>query len=217
MMSNLNVICRFCEQPKRPIKAHVIPEAFFRRLREGKRPPILIRQNYHARRSPIGIYDSAILCADCDQIFAPWDDYAQKLLSPQLKNTQAIADGNQIAGWTIADYNYDFLKLFFISLVWRASVSQNSFYRRIKLGSLEPIAKEMIARRDAGPPERFGAIVARFPDARAGGMLDPHRQRFDGISYSQFYLGRYVAYIKTDSRPPSKFWRASAMAPGQPL
>lgn len=211
------MICRYCEQPKRLIKAHVIPETFFRRLREGKQSPLLVRQREHLRRSPIGIYDPEILCADCDAIFAPWDDYAQKVLSPELKNANAITDGIQIGGWTIADYQYDLLKLFFISLLWRASVSQHPFYHRIKLGTFEPIAQGMIAQSDPGQPEEFGVVLARFTDALGTSILDPHPDRLDGIKYCRFYLGRYIAYIKTDARPPSETWRAFTMKPDQPL
>ena len=49
----------------------------------------------HVKRSPIGVYDPDILCAECDAIFAPWDDYAQKLLSPELADAQVIHDGVQ--------------------------------------------------------------------------------------------------------------------------
>ena len=48
-------------------------------------------------------------------------------------------------------------------------------------------------------------------------MLDPHPDRLDGIKYCRFYLGGYVAYIKTDARPPTKTWANFTMKPGQPL
>ena len=144
------MICRFCEQPRRLIKAHVIPEAFFRRLREGKQSPLLVKQREHIRRSPIGIYDPEILCAECDAIFAPWDDYAQKVLPRELDAANAIMIGTKVGGWTIANYRYDSLKLFFISLLWRASVSQHSFYHRIKLNIFESKAKEMVLKTNPG-------------------------------------------------------------------
>lgn len=209
--------CRFCEQPTRLIKAHIIPEAFFRRLREGDRAPLLLKQRAHIKRSPIGIYDSEILCADCDGLFAPWDEYAQSVLSPELDHATEWANGTQVGGWTIPDYRYDLLKLFFISPLWRASISGHDFYRRIRLGSLESVAKELIAKADPGPPEQFGVILARFQNPEATGIFDPHGDRLEGIKYCRFYMGRYVAYIKVDSRPPSGGWLTLSMKPGEPL
>lgn len=210
-------ICRFCEQPSKLIKAHIIPEVFFRRLRDGDRAPLLLKQRTHIKRAPIGIYDSEILCADCDGLFAPWDDYAQSVLSPNLDPATQYMSGSQIAGWTIPTYRYDLLKLFFVSLLWRASVSRHDFYRRIRLGSLEILAKEMIAEVDPGSYEQFGIILARFRNADATAILDPHGDRLDGIKYCRFYLGRYIAYIKVDSRSPSGDWQTLTMKPGEPL
>ena len=211
------MLCRYCEQQKRLIKAHIIPETFFRRLREGTQPPLLVRQKEHVRRSPIGVYDPDILCAECDAIFAPWDDYAQELLSPGLVNAQVITDGVQVGGWAIAPYRYDLLKLFFISLLWRTSVSRHPFYSGIKLGTFEPIAKNMIAKADPGRPDEFGVVLARFVDGLGSGILDPRPDRLDGIKYCRIYLGRYVAYIKTDTRQPSDEWRGITIKPDQPL
>lgn len=212
------MICTFCGQVKKLIQAHVIPEAFFRRLREGKRAPLLLRQHDYPKRAPIGVYDAEMLCADCEAQFGAWDDYAQGLLSDDLPEGTALRDEHgEVIGWVVRQYRYDLLKLFFISLVWRASVSRQPFYRRIDLGPFEPRAKALIAARDPGPPEAFGVVLARFrEDDLAVAMLDPHKQTLDA-NYVQFYLGGYVAYIKTDSRPASAQWKPFTMKPEGPL
>ena len=210
--------CTFCGKPKKLIKAHVIPEAFFRRLREGDKSPSLVRQREHAKRAPIGIYDSEILCAECDALFAPWDDYAQTLLAPELADAEVITDGRQFGGWRVRKYQYDLLKLFFISLLWRASVSRQPFYHRIKLGPFEERAKELMAANDPGRAEDFGVVLARFLEHDlALALLDPHPDTLDSVNYCRFYLGRYVAYIKTDKRPPSRQWLPLTMKPDAPL
>lgn len=75
----------------------------------------------------------------------------------------------------------------------------------------------MIAKADPGSYDQFGVILARFHNPEAVGILDPHNDRLDGIKYCRFYLGRYIAYIKVDSRPPSGDWRTLTMNPGEPL
>src|SRR3954470_151131 len=98
------MLCRLCEQQKKLIKAHIIPEGFFRRLREGNKAPLLVSERDYVKRSPIGIYDSGILCANCDGIFALWDDYAQQILSPDLGDAQKIMAGATLLGWSLNSY-----------------------------------------------------------------------------------------------------------------
>jgi hypothetical protein len=209
--------CRYCGHNKKLIKAHVIPEGFFRSMREGERAPLLLKQNDYARRSPIGVYDSNILCEDCESIFGPCDEYAQGLLAADLKDFEPITDGVQILGWRVLAYRYDLLKLFFMSLLWRASVSEMPFYSRIKLGPFEALAKQHIGKSDPGEPEDFAVVLAKFIDAPGAAMFDPHPDRLEGIKYVRFYLGNYVAYIKTDSRPSSQTFSDSVMKPAMPL
>ena len=69
--------CRLCAEDRKLVKAHVIPEAFFRVLRAGGETPILISNvaNTYPKRSPIGVYDQNILCEDCETMFSQVDDY----------------------------------------------------------------------------------------------------------------------------------------------
>ncbi len=116
-------------------------------------------------------------------------------------------------------YRYDQLKLFFISLVWRAAISKHGFYGRIKIGPrYEDRAKRLIEFRDPGPIDDFTVNLAKFDDPVVGkAMLDPHLQRMEGINYCQFYFAGYIAYIKVDKRRAPPFLLPLAMAPDCPL
>jgi hypothetical protein len=138
----------------------------------------------YPKRAPIGVYDTQILCKDCESIFGDWDNYAQDLLREEPKNSSPILNGSQVLGYEINSYNYDSLKLFFISISWRASVSAQPFYQRIHPGS----------------ENDFSVTLAKFDHPLGQTILDPHLERRNGVNYIRFYLGSYVAYIKTDKR-----------------
>jgi len=74
--------CRLCEKEGKLVKAHVIPEAFFRVLREdGNSPQLLTSTPDHLpKRSPIGVYDESILCEVCESKFDRFDDYGIQTL-----------------------------------------------------------------------------------------------------------------------------------------
>jgi hypothetical protein len=63
----------------------------------------------------------------------------------------------------------------------------------------------MIAGGDPGEPFDYAVSLAKFSDPRVTAMLDPHKTRFDGINYCQFYITGFVLYIKVDKREPPDF------------
>ena len=194
--------CRYCGEDKKLIKAHVIPEAFFRRLRVDQDPPRLLtnKENEYPKRAPVGVYDSEILCETCEVKFGDWDNYAQYLLGEELRNCSPITANGNIAGYEVTTYDYELLKLFFISLLWRASVSVHPFYSKIKLGPYEAKAKQFLEQRNPGSADDFSVTLAKFDHPLGETIFDPYPEKWDGINYYRFYLGSYVAHIKTDKR-----------------
>ena len=196
--------CRFCDTEQRLAKAHIIPAGFFRVLRDASGALELHtdKAGAHPKRAPIGVYDKSILCRPCDNVFSPWDKHAQDLLLRDFSDESAIYHKSAKLGWTISKFDYRLLKLFFLSLVWRASVSTHHFYRRVSTGPFEEKLRKMIAAGEPGAPDTFAVTLARFHEPAYTAMLDPHPDRYDGINYFRFYLAGFVAYIKVDRRPP---------------
>ena len=213
------MICRYCGEDKKLIKAHVIPEAFFRRLRDGRAPPRMLtnNKNEYPKRMPIGVYDNNILCEACEPHFEVWDNYAQELLGIEPKGASHIVGKDQLAGYETHEYWYDLLKLFFISLLWRASVSNHNFYVKVQLGPFENIAKGFIERKNPGTPEDFSVTLAKFDHPLGETVFDPHPEKKEGVNYYRFYLGSYVAYIKVDKRKAPGLHVHFKMKPGEPL
>lgn len=213
------MICQLCRNDKKLIKAHIIPEGFFRQLRSERRAPEIHtnKEGEYPKRAPIGIYDTGILCAECDNRLAPWDNHAQQVLLQDFSEDLAIYYNQQKIVYRIADFDYKLLKLFFISLLWRASVSTHKFYQRISAGPFEQKLKEMILSEDPGPPLLFAVTLAKFSDPAVTGVLDPHRDKFEGINYCRFYLTGFVAYIKVDRRSVPNFLKDLYLRPDTPI
>lgn len=197
--------CRLCKKEKKLIKAHTIPEAFFRLLRKGETPPKLMTNiaGIHPKKSPIGVYDTEILCRECEDKFESWDDYGIRLLINELDTFKPIKDGSEIVAYYQDKYDYEKLKLFFISILWRASVSTQSFYSKVHLGPWEEIAKEHILNKNPGNEYEFSTVLSLFisksgRDKLAKTMLDPYKERWGHVNAYRVYLAGVVAYIKVD-------------------
>jgi hypothetical protein len=213
--------CRFCRTEQRAIEAHIIPEGFFRALRDDSGRPLELRTNTPGvppKRAPIGVYDSTILCAVCDNRFSPWDQHAQDIMLRDFSESTAIShDDGSVLGWTIPIFDYKLLKLFFVSLLWRASVSTQKFYERVDPRPFNETMRRMILTEDPGDPETFSVTLGRFADPRYRAILDPHRERYSGTNFVRFYLGGFVALLKVDRRVTPDPFANLIVRPGNPI
>ncbi len=201
------------------IKAHIIPEGFFRLLRHENIAPEMHSNTPGSfpRRMQVGTYDSTILCSQCDGKMSPWDDYGQQVLIRLFSEAVKIFLQGKTVAWRIEKFDYRRLKLFFMSVLWRASVSKQTFYKRISLGSFEGRLRTMILNEDPGDSQEFAVVLARFEDVEITAMLDPHPEKYDGISFCRFYLSGFVAYVKVDKRPTPSFLTNLHLQEDRPL
>ena len=76
--------------------------------------------------------------------------------------TKLANDGRERESWEstptyeIADFDYARLKLFFISVLWRAHLSQDQFFDAVDLGPWQSTARQMIWEGDPGLPAILG-------------------------------------------------------------
>ena len=202
-------VCRFCGQPAKLVKAHAIPEAFFRAIGTGRDVPLLIsnaNDSLFPKKQPIGVYDSGILCDVCERLFDQVDAYGIKVLLRLFPETlQSLHRMGDLVGHKCAGVDQDRLKRFFIATLWRASVSTQVFYNRVRLGPrYEEAAKQAVL--DGPLSDDFGVILSRWEFSERNkslvtGLMDPFRERWSGVNAYRFYFGEFVAYVKVDRRP----------------
>lgn len=213
-----------CLQNKEGVDSHIIPASFYRSIKDGNKEPLevhLLDEKKHKRRSYTGIYDATILCGDCERLFQDYDDYAQKLLLPNPNKAELISNQKgENKGYKLNNINYSYLKLFFISVLWRSSVSNREEFANVNVGNFfEEKLKKMIKNRDPGTLNDFSVVASRFNDYLGKRfLLNPHKARIDGLNYYIGYLGAgYKFYIKVDSRSQLGELVALTLRPNQPF
>jgi len=208
------MICKLCLEDKPLIEAHVIPESFYR-IDPRSVPRVASNiPGSHRKRSPKGIYDTTIVCQSCERLFSQPDDYAQKVLLRDIGNAAPVKINGEAVAFLLPDIDYQRMKMFFITLLWRASVSSHAFFSKIDIGPFEAILRETIRKNDPGDPEFFGVVLGKFDQDLGTAMLNPHREKFFGVNFCRFYLADYVAYIKVDKRNTPGEFRSILLAPG---
>ena len=196
--------CKGCGENKKLIDAHIIPKSFYMDLRASDNHLDIIPSNPTDRkgRSFKGDYDTSILCAECDKVMEIYDDYGKKLLLDQSSDFKELIHEGKIYGWEIEEYDYLKLKLFLLSVLWRASITQRKFFKDVNLGSIENHLKELIWQ-GKDDPINFSCVLARFRPYDETSLekmiLDPDNKEIDGINCYRFYLGGYIVWIKVDA------------------
>lgn len=215
--------CRFCGTAGNLIKAHVIPEAFFRPLRVDGETPLLVSSTpgFVPKRAPIGIYDKELLCAFCEDKFSNTDFFGVKILLSQFdRYFVPMKQGTDIVGYETEAVDKLRLLEFLVSIIWRASASNHKFYKKVCLGLHEQTAKDSLFQSPISILPMFDAVLSKWSDADndeilTTALLDPYREKWDGINAYRLYLGKVVAYVKVDQRPFNKpFSSLSLRGPG---
>ena len=122
--------CKLTFEEGKGIKAHIIPKSFYSIDCANKIPLKIISSNrrIYPQRSQMGIYDSNIVTRNGETILQLLDDYACDLLIKNISSAKPIFDNEALQ---IDRYDYHKLKLFFLSVLWRASVSRNQFFKKV--------------------------------------------------------------------------------------
>lgn len=137
-------ICKYCGKQKKLCQAHIMPKSFYN-LKSNSYFGISIDGKIDLTKCQHGLTDSNILCSECDGIIGEYDKYAKQLIITNIRNNQntnfkTIQNG-KIYYFSKTDFDYFKLHKFFISLSWRASISQKTSF---SLGKYEDIALKIM-------------------------------------------------------------------------
>lgn len=175
--------CKYCGQLKTLVKSHIIPRSLCD-----------IRS--------FGIYDDELFCKDCEDKFMIYDAYAFNILNEQGSHRKTLRDGQgHVLGVYYETYDYNKLKLFFMSVLLRAGLSNMFFFKHVKVGPYLGLLKEALDAGTAPTANDFAVFLAYYDEIKRGPVMFPPAQRKIGkIRFYHFHIGHVIFYIKVDRR-----------------
>ena len=197
------MICKLTKQEGKPVNAHIIPESFFEIDSNEKGITKILTNNSdtYPKRAPKGVYDKTIITEEGERILSKWDDYASSIFLKETEKYDKIHYESKHIAYQLKSYNYSLLKLFALSVLWRASVSSHYFYRRINLGPHEEPIRQALLNNTPNDTDWYSVSFAVWSDRdKNPGLMDPYKTRFGGLNYYILYFSRYIMYIKIDKR-----------------
>ncbi len=185
------------------IEAHIIPSSFAAFIR-GDDPNIAnVQLTLHSAKDAfpqLGEYDPGILCGDCDGKLGILDGYAIKICRDFSK--LAVKSG---AFYEMPDVDGDLLGKFFLSIIWRASLSTRPNFAEIDLGPYNDVVRDMIFS-DAPLASNVALQVAleRLESIHLDAskiVSIPRPSSLGGRNGYGFMIGGFRVYVKVDKRP----------------
>lgn len=217
--------CKFCNKEKPLVKSHVIPRSFyeisiFKEKAPNKTLSILSDYDHNNPiKRPVGIYDTKLFCSFCEKKFMIYDDYAFKLLNEQKSNRKILNDQKgEMDVQYYESYDYQKLKLFFMSVLLRASLSEDFFFQKVDVGPFINELREAIDNNDPESVDDFSVLLAYYNNIeRSPIIFPPEKKRIDNVNYYFFHIGRVIFYIKVDKRKTPSTLESIAIKPGDKL
>lgn len=149
--------CRLCrKEVPRLVSSHILSEFLYQGMYDADHCFIGVSSDPDEgdRLFQKGLREK-LLCQRCDNVvFAHYEKYAHRVLYGG--EPRRIADDGKTL-W-LQGLDYTNLKLFFLSLLWRMSVSRNEFFGDVSLGPYENRLANMLLRATPGTWSEFGVF-----------------------------------------------------------
>lgn len=205
-INSTSMTCALCLQDKPLRNSHILPEWIYEPLYDDKhRLEVLsIIPDGRNQFQQKGMRET-LLCDDCEQQLSVWEGYARSIFRQPKTALQVERDGSMLR---IGGLDYTKLKLFELSILWRAGVSRLQFFENVQLGARhQEQLRRQIALSDPGHPDRYGASMYGLKLGERAETLQvisqPKSARVMGIrGYSFTFAGFMWLFHVSSNDPP---------------
>jgi hypothetical protein len=211
-------ICRFCRNREASVDSHIIPQSFIAaRSVDGEPNYILSSRQEYASKTWTGVYDREIVCLECEAKFSEFDRYGHRFFHVEKFSPMNDEDGN-VCAYQLANGDAGKLKLFVLSILWRASVSGRPEVRQVDLGRWEPEICRMIENKEPGAADRFPVVLQKFEGAEdVAPMFYPYRTEMSGNECYKIELAGCAAITGLQGRGWPDALIELALTQGKPI
>ncbi|MBW8722361.1 MAG: hypothetical protein JF626_11000 [Polaromonas sp.] len=145
-----------------------------------------------------------LLCDDCEQKLSVWEGYARTIFVQPLTPLEIRRENSMLH---VAGLDYAKLKLFELSILWRAGVSRLPFFAKCQLGPHAETLRRQLDASDPGDSDRYGALMYGLKVGELSETLqvitEPRPVRGFGIkAYNLTFGGFLWMYFVSNSDPP---------------
>jgi len=204
-------LCQYCGQTKALIKAHVISRTLFKAIFKeyGKVHYVKVKDLDEKNKVQDAFFDKFILCGDCDNSFAPYEDYLARFLAGEIRNDSiSIREKIFTPDYDVDRYqgvNNHNLRMFFLILLWRCSISKQPPFRYIKIPHFEDEIRRQLKSGRLKSYDLFPVVVISvqgIDDIRTKTVFMPMVGQYENIPLFTFCINGWIFLYTFGNRLP---------------
>jgi hypothetical protein len=209
-------LCKFCRSRPADVDSHIIPRSFVLERSVLGAPNFLLSNKLRRKkRTPTGVYDSNLVCAICEATFGNYDTYGHRFF--HREQMEPVYVDGELFMYQHNTANVTKLKLFFLTILWRASASAIAECRAVNLSRWEPDLRQMIKTGDCGVVDRFPVVLEKFDNPTVTPLVYPYVTNIAGVLCYKMELGGCAAVVAIQGRELPQVLIDIALAPGRPV
>lgn len=207
--------CKLCLKDTVLVSSHIIPEFLYTTLYDSKHrfEQISVEPTERNKYVQKGLRET-LLCEPCELSLSVLEQYFSKLLKGEVAARTTRGDGHMY----LTGVDYCKLKLFQVSILWRAGVSSLEPFSQVKLGSHEERLRIMLLSNDPGSAARYGCLMFSLMNGKeslTGLLIPPTWSKLAGQKAYRFVFGGLVfVYLVSNTNPPVEIIDAFAQPDG---
>jgi hypothetical protein len=162
------------------------------------------------------VYDTNILCADCDGSFSQYEKYFSDLVSNELisSNKISLQSKHEYIEFNVdkfANVDHFALRKFFLVTIWRCAISKRDNYRHVDLDSNNEWLREMILSKSLTNDNytNYSAVLVSLEDVddiRTETVIFPQPAMFGKWPVIILMVNRFaIIYNLTPNETPFLF------------
>ena len=147
--------CRLCQEDKPLRKSHIFPEWLYKPLYDDNHRFFVLSTDANKKRGtrPKGIYEK-LLCNQCEQRLSKWEGCDRDVFYDL--SLKVVVDNRAVV---FSGLKYTPFKLFQMSLIWRASITNRREAHRDDLGPRTEGRRKMLFEDRPGEVYEYGSIL----------------------------------------------------------
>lgn len=207
--------CALCAGLGPRCESHIIPDFLYDSIFDGKHRLTLrsVAGEGYDKTMQTGFVEY-LLCGSCETKLSAWEGYVEQFLRDGAGATGQMND--RIV--SIRGVDYAKLRLFQLSILWRAGVTTHPYFKAVQLGPHETMLRDMLSRNDPGQERDYPclmfALMHRGTTFRSA-VLQPGVIRVEGIRTYRFVFGGFIwAFMVASHRVSSSQVLPSVQANG---
>ncbi|MBT9313884.1 hypothetical protein [Leptothoe spongobia] len=151
-------ICKLCLKESKLCYSHILSEFLYKEMYEDQR--FALKQSGHKQKKQQKGIREYLLCGECEKKLSKYESHASRI----LKNKCDWPSPEHSGYFTLKAFNYQFLKGFFLSILWRSSVSKNQLFDQVNLGGNEEDIRLRLLGEDFGGPRNYPVCMFTLED-----------------------------------------------------